>query len=174
MSTVSPHFLGIHPKMYRHFAMATVTISAIIAIFADGESQEAVARNERHTEMKQAEEERFGKTRLIDKRDDGGKRRSSGGGFNGEFGAPMDGSSSGGGNSSFIPANMILAPSPIVIEPDQKAMAKMTAAQRKAYLKRLEEERARRMNGGPVLPTTAQLSALAAASAARSGSDGID
>lgn len=174
MSKVSPHFLGIDPKMYRHFAMATVAISAVIAIFADGESQEAMARNERHTEMKQAEEEKFGKTRLVDKRDGGGNRRSSGGGFHGEFGAPMDGSSAGSGNSGYIPATMTLAPSPIMIEPDQAAMARMTPAQRKAYLKRLEEERARRMNEGPVLPTAAQVSALVAASAARSGSDEID
>lgn len=174
MSTVSPHFLGIDPKMYRHFAVATIAISAVIAIFADGESQEAMARNQRHTELKQAETEKFGRTRLVDKRDDGRKGRSSGGGFNGEFGAPMDGSPPGGGNSGFIPANVVLAPSPIMIEPDQAAMARMTPAQRKAYLKRLEEERERRMNEGPVLPTAAQVSALAAASAARSGSHEID
>lgn len=174
MSNVSPHFLGIDPKMYRHFAILTVAISAIVAVFADGESQDAMARNQQHAEMKQAEEAKFGKTKLVDKRDDKSPRRSAGGGFHGEFGAPMDGSAGGGGNSSFIPANMNVGPMPIMIEPDQAAMARMTPEQRKAYLKRLEEERDRRMDEGPVVPTAAQISALAASSAARSGSDGID
>ncbi|CAH0496682.1 hypothetical protein NVSP9465_01724 [Novosphingobium sp. CECT 9465] len=174
MAVASSHFLGIDPKMYRHFAMATVAISTIVAVFADGESQQAMAHNRKPAEIKQAEKPKFGKATLADNREDGGKRKSGGSGFHGQFGAPMDGSSAAGGNSGVIPAGLVLAPPPIIVEVNQNALARMTPEQRAAYLKRLEEERQRRMNEGPTVPSPAQVSALAASSAARSGSEEID
>lgn len=173
MAAVSSHFLGIDPKMYRHFAMLTIGLTTIFAVFADGETREAVAQNNQHTELKRAEEKKFGKTKLVDKRGEK-PRRGSSSGFNGTFGAPMDGSSSVGGSGAYLPANLALGPPPIVIEVDQAALAKMSPEQRKAFLKRLEDERQRRMREGPVVPSPQQVSALAAASAARAGSDSID
>lgn len=174
MAAASRHFLGIDPKMYRHFAMATVAISTIVAVFADGQSQQAMAHNQKRTEIKQAEKPKFGKTTLADNRDDGGKRKPAGGGFHGQFGAPMDGSSAAGGNSGVMPAGLVLAPPPVVVEVNHSALARMTPEQRAAYLKRLEEERQRRMDEGPAVPSPAQVSALVASSAARSGSAEID
>lgn len=174
MATASPHVLGINPKMYRHFAMITIAISTVIAVFANGDTQDALAQNKQHAEMKRAEQKEFGKAKIGDHRKDDAKKRGSGGGFRGEFGAPMDGMGGNGGNSGFIPTTMALGPSPIIIEVDQAALAKMSAEQRKAYLKALEDERQRRMQEGPVTPTREQVSSLAALSAARSGSDEID
>ncbi len=159
--------------MYRHFAMITVAISTVIAVFANGETQDAMAQNQRHTEMKRAEQKDFGKAKIGDHRKDDTKKRGSGG-FRGEFGAPMDGTGGSGGNTGFIPATMTLGPAPIIIEVDQAALARMSPEQRKAYLKALEDERQRRMQEGPVTPTREQVSSLAALSAARSGSDEID
>lgn len=173
MAAASPHILGIDPKMYRHFAMITIAISVVIAVFANGETQDAMAQNQRHTEMKRAEQKEFGKAKIGDHRKDNAKKRG-GDGFRGQFGEPMDGSRSSGGNSGFIPANMTVAPSQIIIEVDQAALARMSPEQRKAYLKALEDERQRRTQQGPVMPTREQVSSLAAMSAARSGSDEID
>ncbi|MBB3861169.1 hypothetical protein GGQ88_002441 [Novosphingobium hassiacum] len=173
MAAVTSHFLGIDPKMYRHFAMLTIGLTTVFALFADGETRETMAQNSQRAELKRADESKFGKTKLVDKRGDKPRSNASGG-FNGTFGAPMDGGGSVSGNSSYIPPALALKSPPIIIEVDQAALAKMSPEQRKAYLKRLEDERQRRMREGPVVPTPQQVSALAAASAARAGSDSID
>lgn len=173
MAASSNHLLGIDPRMYRHFAVIAVAISTVVALFADGDAQEAMAQSERHAQS-QATKSRAAKAKLVDHRSDGPRRGSGNGGFNGQFGAPMDGSAGAGGNSGVIPVGMAVAPAQIIIEVDQKALAKMTPAQRAAYLRKLEEERDKRMEIGPVVPTPEQISALAAQSAARSGSDEID
>lgn len=173
MASASPHLLGIDPKMYRHFAVLSIGLSIIIAVFADGETQDAMAQNEQRAQIKRADEDKFGKAKLADHRT-GSPRHSSQGGFNGNYGAPMDGSAGSGGNSSYVPPNLALTNSTIIIEVDQAALARMSPEQRKAYLKRLEDERQRRLQEGPVVPSPQQISALAAASAARSGSESID
>ncbi|MBB4613861.1 hypothetical protein [Novosphingobium taihuense] len=168
MAAPTNPFLGIEPKMYRHFAVITVALSTVVAVFANGDAQEAMAQSQRVAKHNAAET-RAAKAKLTDKRSD---KRRSGGGFSGPYGAPMDGG--GGGDSSYIPAGMVVTPAPILIEVDQKALARMTPAQRAAYLRKLEEERQKRMAQGPILPTQQQISALAEQSAARSGSDSID
>jgi hypothetical protein len=174
MAAASNQFLGIDPKMYRHFAVITVAISTIVAVFADGDAQEAMAQGQLHAQ-KQAAANRTKKAELIDNRSDEKKTAGRwGSASTGNYGAPMDGSASAGGNSSVIPAGMTIGPPQVVIELDQKALARMTPEQRAAYLRKLEEERQRRLKEGPVMPTQAQINALAAQSAARSGSDEID
>lgn len=172
MSLAAPHILGIDPKMYRHFAMITIAISTVVGVFASGETQDAMARNDRHTEMKQAEVRRFGSVKIGDRRSGTTSRDS--GEFRGDFGEPMDGSASQGGNSSYIPESMAIGPMPVMVEVDQATLAKMTPAQRKAYLKAIEAERKRRLGTGPFMPTREQVSSLAAMSAVRSGSQKID
>ena len=169
MAAPTNHFLGIDPKMYRHFAVITVAFSTVIAVFADGDAQEAMAQSQK-VAARNAAQTRTSKAKLTDKRSE--KRKSGGGGFSGPYGAPMDGG--GGGDSSYIPADMMVTPAPIIIEVDQKALARMTPEQRTAYLRKLEEERLKRLAQGPVTPTQQQISALAEQSAARSGSDSID
>lgn len=173
MTVPSNHLLGIDPKMYRHFAVITVALSSVVALFANGDAQEAIAATERHGEM-QAAKNRASKAKLVDRRSGQRKSGGGGGGFSGQFGAPMDGSPAASGNSSVLPAGMGIAPAQIIIEVDQGALARMTPEQRAAYLKKLEEERQKRLEQGQVMPTPEQISALAAQSAARSGSDEIN
>lgn len=174
MAAPTDHFLGIDPRMYRHFAVITLAMSTVVAVFADGDAQEAMAQSQKIAKHNAAET-RAGKAKLTDKRSD--RRKSGGGGFNGPYGAPMDGGA--GGDSSYIPDGMVstpapASPSPIILEIDRKAMARMTPEQRAAYLRKLEEERQKRMAEAPVMPTRQQINALAEQSAARSGSDSID
>lgn len=171
MAAPSNHLLGIDPKMYRHFAVITVAASSIVALFANGDAQEAIAATERHGEM-QAARNRAAKAQLVDKRSDRRKSGSGSGGYSGPFGAPMDGN--GNGSGSVVPAGMAIAPAQIIVEFDRKALARMTPEQRAAYLKKLEEERQQRLQQGPVVPTPEQVSLLAAQSAMRSGSEEID
>ncbi len=176
MAAASSHILGIDPKMYRHFAVLTIGITTIFAVFADGETREAMAQNSQRAELNRADAKKFGKTKLVDKRSGNprGGGRSGGSGSNANFGAPMDNTSNTSGSGAYISAELALAPPPIIIEVDQAALARMSPEQRKAFLKRLEDERLRRLREGPVVPSQQQVSALAAASAARSGSDSID
>ncbi len=154
--------------MYRHFAAITLAVSGLIALFADGEAQEAVARSQQNAELKRAERAKQGAPKLVDKRSEKSKGFARSG-FHDQFDAPMD--ESGSGDSGFIPAGMTVSQSPVIVEVDQAALARMSPAQRAAYLKMLEEEKRKRMAQGPVRPTAAQIEALAAQSAARSGSE---
>ncbi|NLR38502.1 hypothetical protein [Novosphingobium sp. ERW19] len=173
MAAPSDHFLGIQPKMYRHFAVITVALSTVIAVFANGDAQEAMAQADNHAE-RQAAKARNGKAKLVDNRSSQRRSSSGQGGYTGQFGAPMDGSGGSGGNSGIIPEGMTTGPSAIIIEVDQAALAQMTPAQRAAYLRKLEEERKKRLEQGQITPTPEQISALAAQSALRSGSDAVD
>jgi hypothetical protein len=66
--------------MYRHFAVVTVAITLLIALFADGENREAIGNElkaqQQQTEMRRAEAEKFGPKKLggekIPRRDGGG------------------------------------------------------------------------------------------------------
>ncbi|OYW49580.1 MAG: hypothetical protein B7Y36_02840 [Novosphingobium sp. 28-62-57] len=155
--------------MYRHFAALTLAISVMIALFADGETQQAIAKSQQEAELKRAEQKKFGPKKLVDKRSEKTKQFKPNG-FHDRFDAPMD-DSGGGDGGGFVPADMTISPSPIIVEVDQAALAHMTPAQRAAYLKMLEAEKRKRMAQGPVVPTSAQIEALAAQSAARSGSE---
>lgn len=169
MARRSKHILGIEPKMYRHFAALTIALSGMIALFANGEAQEVLAQTRQEADLKRAEKLKLGPKKLIDKRSIDNKR-SRPVHFHDGIDTPMDGGTGGG----IVPAGMMAGPAPIMIEVDQAALARMTPAQRAAYLKMLEDERRRRMEQGPVMPTQAQINALAAQSAARSGSDSIN
>lgn len=153
--------------MYRHFAAMTLAISGLVALFADGEAQQAIAKNQKYAELKHSEKAKEDKPKLVDKRSDKGKQfRSSG--FNDRIDGPMDDTGESAGS---LPAGVTMSQPPILVEVDQAALARMSPAQRAAYMKMLEEEKRKRMAQGPVRPTPAQIEALAAQSAARSGSE---
>ncbi len=171
MARKSTPFLGIDPKMYRHFAALTLGISCTVALFADGEAQQAMAQSQKQAELKRAERQKFGSTKLADHRSDEARRPRSSGYRDGN-GAPMD--AGGDGAGGIIPANLSVSAAPVIVEIDQAALARMTPQQRIAYLKMLEAERRKRMAQGPVMPTQAQIDSLAADSAMRSGSESID
>jgi|GEM_PF-5220812 len=171
MARMSKQVLGIDPKMYRHFAALTLAISGMVALFANGEAQQAIAQSNEQAELKRAEQKKFGAKKLIDKRSEGGSR-GRGSGFQDTIDGPMDGG--GDGTSGVIPAYLAVSAAPVIVEADRAAMARMSPEQRKAYLRMLEAERRKRMEQGPVVPTQAQISALATAAAARAGSDSVD
>ena len=57
------------PRAYRHFAVITLCVTALMALFADGENRAAMA-GELHSirqrnELKQANSEKFGKKELL-------------------------------------------------------------------------------------------------------------
>ncbi|MCP5378794.1 MAG: hypothetical protein H6914_00010 [Novosphingobium sp.] len=81
------------PKVYRHFAVVTLVVTLLMAMFADGENREAMAdeirSRERAAETKSVSAAKYGTAKLI--KSTGLERK--GGGFgkdSGEFGAPMD------------------------------------------------------------------------------------
>lgn len=174
MAASSNNFLGIHPKMYRHFAGVTLAISVVVGVFADGETQEAMAQTEARTKLKAAETRKFGQPKIGDNRT---QQMGKFGSESSRYGEATDGGSGGGVIDPGLPpaiANLAAGPMPVWLEVDKAKLARMTPAQRAEYLKKLEEEREKRERERPVMPTQAQISALAAASAARSGSDSID
>ena len=63
--TIAP---AIPPKMYRHFAVVTVLLTAGLALFADGENREAVAghieQRQQEAEVREASYAKFGAPRL--------------------------------------------------------------------------------------------------------------
>jgi hypothetical protein len=176
MAATTEHMLGIDPKIYRHFAAMTVAISLCVAIFADGDAadtvQQEVQKRNDSAELKRANDAKFGKTRLVDNRTSKGSGWGSEGG---RYGSPMDGSPT---EDTFdigpAPPGTARAGYLVNVEIDQKALAAMTPTQRAAFLKQMADEKRKRETQGPYVPNPAQVSALQAASAMRSGSDGDD
>ncbi|WP_068075813.1 hypothetical protein [Novosphingobium lentum] len=168
------HFLGIDPKIYRHFAVATVAISLTIAMFADGGKrdviEEAYHQNQQKLEMKRAQDKKFGATPIADHRGNarGGGWGSEGGG---SYGQPMDSAGSDSGSAARITGG---APAPVIAEIDPRLLATMNPTQRASYLKSMEEERRRRQAQPPSQPSQTQIAGLIASSQARSGAPESD
>ena len=95
----------LNTNMYRHFAVITVCLTAALAMFADGESRDAVAdelaAREQKAKLEKAEVEKFGKAKLVS------APAKPSAGFDttgsGDFGAPMDDPGGGGFDPGFAP-----------------------------------------------------------------------
>ena len=97
---------AIPHKMYRHFAVVTVLLTATLAMFADGENRELAAasieQHQRDAELRRISAARVGNARLeISKPSSGGGIDEGGGEFDPSYGKPMIASASG---SSVAPA----------------------------------------------------------------------
>lgn len=70
--------IPVSPKLYRHFAIATVAITACLAVFADGESrqeiEEIVAERQQQNELQAQDVAKHGRKQLAFK----DKRKSKG------------------------------------------------------------------------------------------------
>jgi hypothetical protein len=93
---------GSPMRMYRHFAVVTLVLTAAMAIFADGERRgamaEEIAARQQRARLEQASVAKFGKPKLVSKVAQGpGSFAPDPGGY----GEPMV--ETGGGNSSYIP-----------------------------------------------------------------------
>ncbi|MDF8331911.1 hypothetical protein [Novosphingobium cyanobacteriorum] len=173
MAVASHHFLGIDPKLYRHFAAATLVISLGVAIIADSDNPEGVVAKAEDIKV-QADRQRAAdaakpKPKLVDKRQ-ASPRGEAGYYTIGGYGSPMDNVGDSGSG--------IIVPQPLpmqaMIAPDQALMARMSPAQRAAYLRQLDDQRRKLERQGPYRPSSAEISALTNASAIRSGSDNAD
>ncbi|WP_338465742.1 hypothetical protein RXV95_09140 [Novosphingobium sp. ZN18A2] len=171
MSVIDGPVLGISPKMYRHFAIATIAIAAIVAMFADDSHRQAVAANihqrERKVALQRQERDKLGITYKV-----GATPKEPahwGSESPGNFGSPTIHVAGDGGSAVYSTAADFGPGGHLQI--DRAAIARMTPLQRAAYFKRLEEERRREEAEGPSRPTEAQVDSLIAASAARSGAD---
>lgn len=108
MARVAPP-LPVSPKLFRHFAVITVVVTACVAMFADGEGREAiaaqVAERQKQNELLVAEAKTVGQRTIGLKKIKASKgavalANASIDDFDtgGEFGAPME---SAGGLSSY-------------------------------------------------------------------------
>jgi len=161
------------PKIYRHFAVVTLVVTLLVAMFADGENREAMAdeirSREQNAEMKAASAAKYGTAKLI--KSSGLERK--GGGFgkdSGEFGAPMD---TVGSQADYNPDVFKGGAAPQFV-PGAYRQFGISKAE---WDPLSEEERAKliaEMNGGGLSTDPeireAQLAKLIAASARRSGS----
>lgn len=174
--------LKVDPKMYRHFAVATLVLTALIALFADGDNRGAVTdgmeRREQQAALRKAEAEKQGESKPVLVNRAGESRDNSGDG-GGDFGSPTDRSSGLGFRTSVAlqasPQGLLRGCGRALA--DRSVLAQMNERQREAYLAKLDEMDC--SGGGapedrPHQPTPAEISHLAAASAARSGSLTID
>jgi hypothetical protein len=90
---------GLSPQLIKHFAIATVSITALLALLASGEDWGAQAQLdevEARNRLATAEAEKLGAKRVLPKL----KIRESGGG---SMGGGSDMGSGGGGEGSFYP-----------------------------------------------------------------------
>ncbi|AKM07113.1 hypothetical protein [Pelagerythrobacter marensis] len=144
---------GLNSKVYRHFAVITVCLTATLAIFADGENRSAMAEEldarDEHTALKQEEAEKYGKPRLIATSHD--RPRNTGGGFDadggGEFGAPMDDLGSDQG-SGYVPPSRATTQVGLGIDYaalglTQAQFEALSQAERDALLQQLRAQRTR-------------------------------
>ena len=174
--------LRIDAKMYRHFALFTLIITACVGFFADGENREAVAnemdKRDQQVALRKAEEEKQSQANrpAFENRAGSGPAMADEG--IGDYGSPMD-QSSGKGSASALPLRLPGSGLPNACgreAADRNALARMNKLQRDAYLAKLDEmdcDKAAK-EARPHQPTRSEISALAAASAARSGSSEID
>ncbi len=156
--------------MYRHFVVATLLISAVLAIVLDGNDRDSLLA-EMHVAKQQADRDRTqkvhgSKAKLVDNRSGASDARANDGYLGGQYGAPME--NVGDSGSSEIPfAQMTPVQTSAAIDPAM--LKKMTPAQRAAYLKQVEQDRKRIEAQGPYRPSPQEISTLTAASAQRSG-----
>lgn len=163
--------LPIPPSLFRHFAMITIAITGCVALFADGESREAIAaeietRTDRN-DLLRAEADKLGNRKL---KANGLRLRDSNRAYmafapdepvsDANYGNPMDGSETTVGASLRPGAPALNLPgagaAPVAATPPPPGLpaGAKQAAPRKA-----------------VQPSEEQLAEIAAASRARSGSN---
>ena len=156
-------------KMYKHFAVVTVGMTAMIALFADGENREAAAGHieNRHEEarVRAASQEITGAPRLV--RADRQSAGSFGSEASGDFGQPMDNT---GISADFSNASRSTNRS-------RQTLPNMTPEE-VAALSQEEYDRLRRLYAaaGAIedVDRSAQMSEVEAASARRMGHGGSD
>lgn len=174
--------IRVDAKLYRHFAVLTIVVTLCVAFFADTDNRQAVAnemdRRDQQTALRKAEEEKQAKNHSTFTNKSVGPPMSD---DFGTYGAPTD-TGSGKGTSSALPLPRASSQKGLREvcgrdAADRDALARMNDLQREAYLAKLDEmdcSQQQRAEAQPHQPTQSEISALAAASAARSGASSVD
>ena len=102
---------AVNAKMYQHFAVVTVLLTAGIAVFADDDQQQDVQAQmlQREQAARDAGQsvKKYGEPKLVNKFENSRSQPTGGGSFDEsvpDFGVPMD--NPGGGNSGIIPGDL--------------------------------------------------------------------
>jgi hypothetical protein len=147
----------ITSEMYRHFATVTVALTALVAFFANGESQQAVAAA---SESHRAEPAVAKKTPIQPETDADGDSGSFGSDDNAGFGQPM--TQAGGSGSWFS--------NPFGMNANRRGLAGGGSALPFSG----DTDQPSTEGSAAAQPSAAQIAAIAAASRLRSGSRGAD
>ncbi len=158
-------------KLYKHFAVVTVVLTAMIALFADGENREAIAshveQREEQARIERASQEITGPPRLIRSEATLQGSFDGGGEFDSGFGQPMD--------NVGVSANFSNAPRSTHLA--RRALPNMTPEE-VAALSQEEYERLLRLyaDAGVIedVDRSVEISEIEAASARRMGHAGSD
>lgn len=171
---------AVNQKVYRHFAIITVVVTLLVAVFANGENRQAVAaavaERQHAAALAEYQAHKFGKPTLIQAEPLKARVYNSAADYsdtNSDYGAPMDrvggrsqdnavfrGAVNRGGGH-YVPASYS------AYQISDEELAKMTPAQRQALKAQLANGG---LSGNPALRKK-QIAALAAASQQRAGSE---
>ena len=155
---------GLSPQLIKHFAIATVSITALLALFASGEDWGAQAQLdevEARNRLATAEAEKLGAKRVLPKL----KIRESGGG---SMGGDSDMGSGGGGGGLYPEPPSHYAASPQPGGPPQTEFGRAPAGPGRAGSRPQPKPETKRA------PTAEELEAMLEASRQRSGSASSD
>jgi hypothetical protein len=165
MKAITAQTLSL-PKVYRHFAVITVAVTLLVAVFADGENREALA---------QSAAAQSGSTHAIriekpKKKERDGQAEGSFGTTGGQFGAPMV--SPGGSRDDNLrttgPQQVAASYNPSGLSDEE--WAKLSPAKREELVRKLREQR----YGASPEARSREVANMVAASAGRSGSNSSD
>lgn len=170
----------VSPKVYRHFAVLTVTVTALIAIFADGERREEIAD---HIEAKEAKAEarrieaEKNKAKVLHKASKstrGGGGGGGGGDHIADFGEGMiqeAAYSPGARRPANLPPPQAMSPEAMLYGSSMEQLPDVPppgmSAEVFQRLKRVQQQRLKKKS--PDQATAADMRRMDAASAARSG-----
>lgn len=160
---------SVTSRMYRHFAAVTIVSTMVMAVFADGESRNAVAREVEQAGQPPVEQR---PTTLVRKDNPSSGSFSTGDEFDSGYGQPIDGGSSDFGGTvpddfavvhgSGVPAGFTTYGVPTA------EWEKLSEEQKKKLIARYRAEKA----AASAPDRVKQVDSLLAASMARSGSGG--
>lgn len=163
MRRVAPS-AGLSPKLIKHFAIGTVSVTALLALFASDADWGARAQLDAAADQNQlatTEAEKLGKKRVIAKLK---IRRDSGGGMS--MGGDSGGGGGGGGLDPEPPSDYTATPQTAGLT--QAELARAAAGQGRERYKGQPKQEIKRK------PTEEELAAMLEASRQRSGSTSSD
>ncbi len=149
------------PRIYRHFAIVTLAVTALVGIFADGENREAIAQAQQQQSREPI------RIKPPEKKEREGREGGSFGSVGGRFGTPMV--NPGGSRSDAIET---IGPSQVPARTNPTGLsdaefARLSPKEREALIQKIREQQ---FGLSPEIRAR-QIENLVAASTARSGAE---